>query len=353
MMSIAPDSLVTVYGDTMAFLLLLGLLFHAMVFRHKKDARSYGLFTLLCLITMLNALSNGISYSLHHREIPCPETVRMIMPSIAEFSTLAITFLWLVYIDYKLYDSWERTGYVARVFGTPVALILLLFIVNIPTKFMFAVTSDFTFVSAPEFYIVTAAQYIYGILPIIAYIRYVINHGYKHFFHIAPVVIPTFVSALFTLLTSYSARAFGFAIAIVFLYCSYINRWRFDDDETGFYNRNYINHLKALARGRKADYKSAIIFAADYMAPELKEIFKAEVPKDGEIVRIEKDQLLLLSESTNVSMLEAMSGMIAEGAENYDREHPERPIALSSFYVLRKKNESSEEFIRRINGEIA
>ena len=347
-MSIAPDSLVTVYGDTMAFLLLLGLLFHTMAFRHKKDARSNGLFTLLCLITMLNALSNGISYSLHHSEIPCPETVRMIMPSIAEFSTLVITFLWLVYIDYKLYESWERTGYVARVFGTPVALILLLFIVNIPTKFMFAVTSDFTFVSAPEFYIVTAAQFIYGILPVIAYIRYVINHGYKHFFHIAPVVIPTFVSAVFTLITSYSARAFGFAIAIVFLYCSYINRWRFDDDETGFYNINYIDHLTDLARSGKIDYHSAIYFDIDNFVPEVRDIFKAEVPKDGEIIRVSDKRFLLLSESGSASMITALSGMIQEDADEYDEKHPDATISLSSSGVIRKKNESALDFMARV-----
>ncbi len=351
-MKIATDSIVTLYGDFMAFLLLAGLLVFAYSMRGKKDEKSSGLFSLLVVVTMVNAVSNGASYVLHHQKLGWPFALRMILPSIAEFSTLAVLFIWLIYIDYKLYESRDRTKALERFVRLPVVIILVLFIVNIPTGIMFEVSEDFTFVSKPLFIAVTVFQYIYGILPIVSYIRYIINHGQKQFFHISPIVIPTLISSLFTLVTSYSARSFGFAIAIVLLYFSYINRWRFDD-ETGFFNKNYINYLKILARNKKVDYRGAVFFELNNMPKDLCIQFKEELPKGGEMIRIENDQLMILSESDNNALLVALSDMISDDAEQYDNEHPEKPVELSSFFVHRKKDESAEDFLKRINGEIA
>lgn len=347
-MNVAAESIVTIYGDIMAFLLLLGLLVMASGFRGKKDLKSQGLFTILCVLTMVNCLSNGVSYALHHQSLAMPRMLRMIMPTIAEFSTLAVVFIWLVYVDYKLYESWDRTKMIEKIFRVPVIVILVLFIINIPTGIMFDVAPDFVFEGKPLFYVVTAFQFLYGLLPVAAYIRYVYNHGYKHFFHISPVVLSTLVSAIFTLVTRYSARSYGFAIAIVFLYFSYINRWRFDDDETGFYNINYIDHLTDLARSGKIDYHSAIYFDIDNFVPEVRDIFKAEVPKDGEIIRVSDKRFLLLSESGSASMITALSGMIQEDADEYDEKHPDATISLSSSGVIRKKNESALDFMARV-----
>ena len=351
-MNVSTESIVTVYADTVAFVLVLGLLFMASTFIGKKDEKSSGLFSLLSVLTMINSLSNGISYMLHHQNLGWPFAVRMIMPTIAEFSTLAVLFVWLVYIDYKLYGSWDRTKQVEKIFRVPVIIFLVLSVINIPTGIMFEVAEDFTFVAKPLFYVFSVVQYAYGILPIVSYVRYIKNHGYQHFFHIAPVVVPVFSAAIFTLLSSYSARSLGFAIGLVFLYFSFINRWRFDDDETGYYNRKYLNHIKVLCREKMADYHSAMIFEVSYMADELKNIFKAEVPSDGEIIRIGERKLLLLSESANSSMISALSDMIMDDTDEFDEAHPEAPIDLSAFYVIRRKNESAEDFISRIEGDV-
>ncbi len=350
-MKIVAESIVTIYSDTMAFLLTGGLLFIASSFRAKKDEHSNKLFFLLCVFTMVNALSNGASYMLHHQNLGWPVFARMILPSIAELSTLCGMFMWLIYIDYKLYESWDRTRFVEKYFRLPIIVFGCLFVINLFTGVMFTVNENFEFVATSLFYVVMIFQYGYAVTPIITYIRYYTMHGKKHFFHISPMVIPAAVAAVFTLLSNYSARAFGFAIALVFIYFSYINRWRFDDPETGFYNKRYISHVMAMARDGKKDYHSAMIFEVKNIPIQLINILKAEVPENGEIIRIEKNKLLLFSESSKSSMIRALSALIKDDTDEYDRTHEDEPIDLDVLYSLRKRNESSEDFVKRTESD--
>ena len=285
-MSLAVDSVVTVYSDTMAYVLVLGLTVLYSMFKVDKDTNGNKLFFGLCILTIINALSNGISYALHHQNTGWPAPVRMIMPTIAEFSTLLILYVWFLYCDYKLYKSWDRTKSIYRVFQIPIYVMGVLCIINLFSGIMFEVWEDHTFHGKLLFYFMTVLQYAYGILPVLSISRYIRRHGRLHFFHITPVVVPVLTAALFTLFTDYSARALGFAIALVFLHMSYINLWRFEDRESGFYNGQYINHILALTRESKLDYHSVIEFETANTPEEFYNILRTEMPGKAEIIRM-------------------------------------------------------------------
>ena len=346
-MSIASDSVVTIYSDTMAYILVFGLLAMASRFRVGRDNRSDQLFYWLCVLTIINAVSNGISYGLHHQDTGWAAPVRMIFPTIAEYSTLLVLFAWFVYVDYKLYSSWDHTMWVCKIYQVPIYVIGVFCIINMFTGFMFDVTYEHLFVAKPLFYVFSFLQYAYGILPVIAIIRYVKTHGKLHFFHIQPVVVPVLVGSLFTLFTDYSARSFGFAIALVFLHMSYINLWRFEDRDSGFYNRHYVVHLMHMCREEKLDYHSAIEFNTASTPKEFYDILRVEIPGKAEIIRMDQNRFLLFSESPKASMITLLSSMIQDAADEYDETHKgETPIDLLISYRIRKKNESAENFIK-------
>ncbi|MCR5097585.1 MAG: hypothetical protein K6B14_01405 [Lachnospiraceae bacterium] len=346
-MSLAVDSIVTIYSDTMAFILTLGIFAISSRFKVGNDKYADKMFSRLCILTMVNALTNGVSYTLHHQITGWPAIVRMIFPTIAEYSALIVLFGWFVYIDYKLYGSGDRIRVISHFFQVPIYIMGVLCLVNLFTGIMFEVTEDHIFVAKPLFYVMTILQYAYGILPILAVIRYRKMKGKLHFFHITPIVIPVLTAGIFTLLTDYSARAFGFAIALVLLRMSYINLWRFEDMASGFYNRYYINHIADMSRENKLDYHSAIEFITANTPGEFYDILNSEMPGNAEIIRMDTNRFLLFSESSKSSMITLLSSMIQDASDEYDRQHQEEgPIDLLISYRIRKRNESAEEFIR-------
>ncbi len=346
-MILATDSLVTVYSDTMALVLVLGLFYMTLSFKVGKNEYNDRLFSWLCILTMINAISNGISYALHHQASGWPAFVRMIMPTIAEYSTLMILFGWYIYVDYKLYGSKERSLIISRIFQIPIYVMGVLCVINLFTDIMFEVTENHLFVAKPLFYVFSVLQYAYGIMPVLSIIRYVRMHGKLHFFHVSPIVIPVLSGSLFTLLSDYSARAFGFAIALVLLHMSYINLWRFEDRQSGFYNRFYINYIVDLSKEKRLDYRSAIEFITANTPEEFYDILKTEAPVDAEIIRMEPNRFLLFSESTKSSMIRLLSSMIQEASDEYDEDHRDSgPIDLLISYRIRKKDESADAFIR-------
>ncbi len=348
-MSLATDSILTIYSDTMAYILVIGLMFFSNQFKVGKDQHANTLFFRLCVLTLVNALSNGISYALHHQVTGWPMPVRMIMPTIAEYSTLLVMFGWFLYCDYKLYKSWDRSRSIYRIFQIPVFVMGALCVINMFTGIMFDVWEDHTFHGKFLFYCLTVLQYIYGIFPVLSIIRYIKTHGRLHFFNITPVVVPVLTAAIFTLLTNYSARSLGFAIALVFLHMSYINLWRFEDRESGFYNGQYINHILTLTRENKLDYHSVIEFETANTPDEFYNILRTEMPGKAEVIRMSKNKFLLFSESPKTSMIQLLSSMIQDSADEYDEQHlDEPPIDLLISYHVRRKNESAEDFIRHI-----
>ena len=121
-MSIATESIVTVYSDIMAFFLVFGLYAMFKQYRVGRDEYADRIFNFLCIMSMVNAASDGISYALHHQVLDWPQPIKLIAPTVAEYSTLLVLFAWTLYIDYKLYESWDHVRAVARFFSPPVLI---------------------------------------------------------------------------------------------------------------------------------------------------------------------------------------------------------------------------------------
>ncbi|MCR5032301.1 MAG: hypothetical protein K6A92_05505 [Lachnospiraceae bacterium] len=348
-MNIAVDSIVTVYADIMAFVLVMGLLYMCKSYKVGRDKRADKLFVTLCLMTLINAASNGASYALHHQSSALPAPVRMILPTIAELSVLYVMFLWLLYVDYKIYSSWDRIDRVQKIFFVPVLVVSIAALINLFTGFMFTVDETMMFIARPPFYVLTVFQYAYGILPVVAVLHYVRLHGKLHFFHITPVVVPVVVAALFTLFTDYSARAFGFAVGLVFLHFSYINKWQFDDVESGFYNRHYLDRILELCAAGKRTYKGALQIRVQNPSQAIYDILRQELPKGGELIRTDEHTFLLFTPNARTSMLSLLSCMIEDAAEDYTlaaegRDDP--GISIQS--LTGKKQESTFDFVTRV-----
>ena len=330
MITIAETSVVTVYSDLMAVVLSLGLAFMFHQYRRWKDEPGDTIFVHLCILIVINGLFNGFSYAMHKNVLLWPDALKRLFPTVSEFSALVVLYVWLLYVDYKLYGSRDRVRWVRFYFRLPILILGALCVINLFTGILFTMDESCNFVAKPLFYVLTVMQYVYGIIPILVILHYIKNHGRLKFFHILPVAAPVIAASLFTLFSDYSARAFGFAVGLVFLHCSYANLFRFCDGESGFYNRDYYDQFQKDVKGKKKRCEKIMCFEVKNPVPAFFDILRQELPKDGEIMRIEPHLFLLPLETGNASMQRLLSAMVEEEVSEYEKNHPtEAPIGLT------------------------
>ncbi|MBO6215380.1 MAG: hypothetical protein J6N76_07575, partial [Lachnospiraceae bacterium] len=219
-MIISDQAIVTAYCDTMAALLTLGLLILNSRSKYMTADPGGRMFRILCIGVFISSIANGISYALHGQGLTLPQPILLIAPTIAELSVLITLFFWLIYVDYRIYSSVDRLRFGYRVFAIPVYIFIILSIINFFYPILFYMDENTNFAAKPLFYVMSVMQYFYGIFPVAVILKYYKNHGKLHFFHITPVAVPVTITALFTISTQYSARSFGFAIALIFLHFS-------------------------------------------------------------------------------------------------------------------------------------
>ena len=344
---IAPVSTLTIYLDATAVIICVGLLVLGARSIKGRDRTSERLFGGMLLSLIVSGIANSISYACHYNHLGWPAPLRMVFPTISELTILYYCFIWMLYVDYKLYGSRDRLLRTYRYFQIPVLTFTVLSVVNLFTGILFTVDENMLFIWKTGFYFFCVAQYFYGLYPVFLMIRHALTQKRIQFFHIWPTVVPGVVSALFTLLTPYSARCLGLTIAVVFLYFSYVERWRFNDRESGFFNRHYLDYLLELPEDQLPDYKSAVLIYAEHVDKGLFSILQSDIPFGGELVRLSENLFLLFSESGKTSSVKLISAMFREEAEEHDKNIPEEAhINLVVSYTMRQPEEPVKEFMR-------
>ena len=350
MIQIAQKALATFYVDIFAIVILVGIfvLFHT--YKVKEDRISNRLFILLCVLMFLNALFSMGYAMFRYRETGWPPAARRLLPSLEELSVACIMVLWVLYADYKIFGSRDRIrAKIKSIYFAPILIAALLAAVNIFTGVLFDVGPDMDAIYKPLYYVVILIDIIYGFLPIVLMIRYKKRYGSIHFFSVMPVVFPMLLTSIVSVLTPDSVNALAFATGMVFMLFSYGAGWRYDDQESKLYNRHYIDHLKNLTRDGKKDYHSALFFKAVQASPEYFELLRTQLPREGEMIRTDRDTVLLLLESDRQSTLTYFSDLIQEAVEEYEKDHPERgPMDILVSTAMRKKSESAMDFVNRI-----
>ena len=344
---IAPVSQPTLYMDAMAIVICIGLIVLGARNLNGRDRNAEKLFGLMLVFLIINGLTNAISYSFHFNTPGWSAPVRMIFPTIAELTILYACFAWMMYVDYKLYGSRDRILRHYSLFQIPVIAFTVMAVINLFTGFMFVVDENMQFVWNIGFYFLCFAQYFYGGYPAFLLIRHALNHRKNQFFHIWPTVAPVVLTAVFTLVTPYSPRCLGFTTAVVFLYFSYVERWRFNDQESGFFNRHYVDYLLELEEAKLPNYNSVLIIYAENVNKELFSILESDTPYGGELIRASEHLFLLFSESGRLSSIKLLSSTFRKEAEDHDKTHPDdAPIDMVVSYTIREKGQTIKDFVQ-------
>ena len=348
MIEFSGPTVVTLYLDAMGFLSVLGL---AIISRRLSLHSAPGdrLFLDMCISVMLYAVFNGAAYCFTDPALIISERAAVVLRSVAIAALLVFSFQWLLYVDFMIFGSRDYLFRIYKKHAIPLAAALLMLLINVFTSIAFEPLYGGLFDDKPLYFVLMLPVAVYFIYSILMAKRYSSRVKRLHFFHAKPMALPFAAGLLLTLTTPYSAAPLGSAMGLTCIYFSLVERWRYEDSDTGFYNRAYMKEImESLTKG-DFDYRAAIIFEAKAGSSELVSMLKQLLPRNGEVVRLKENRFLLLLENGDKSLISWITGKIRLLCDKYDRVNPGNEIELCIYEFLREKDESQADFLKRLD----
>ncbi len=319
-MKIAEDVLMTLLSDTFAILIFLGLLTLSDRNRKRRNFEERCFFY-LCLTGLGMAAADGAAYLMIDKSLSSLRLPAILLYTIEEILVLAVVWQWILYIDYQIYNTRDHLKRRYRWTGFVFAVATALYVINIFTGFIFTVDERLVMcweTGYPFMLVMETAGFFY---PVYELYRYSKRRKIVYFMQAWPVIVPVILDVIVSSLTVYSVTALCFASSLTFFYFFMMNRWRFVDESSGFYNSAYMDFLKRLKKEGKRDYNHIIAFSAKKdTSEELCHSLRDNAPSQSDIIRENDGRFLLCTAVTNRDALFDLGVFIKSGAEGNEPE---------------------------------
>ncbi len=207
----------------------------------------------MCRICLLFCLLETGSFALSGKDFPFVRPVLIGINTAVFLLIGVITYLWICYVDYKLFEDVERLRRIYPYLAIPSIVICVLTLVNIFTGLFFYIDGDNVYRRLPLLalpFLVAYGYMTYG--AVLAY--YYRSKLDKYLFLPALVfLLPVYLGGVIQILNHGISLVWACtAIGLTFLYINLQSEETLLDPLTGLYNRNYlvqyIHHLGRKVR---------------------------------------------------------------------------------------------------------
>lgn len=347
MIELSGPTTVTLYLDAMGLFTALGL---TLISRRLNARGNPGdrLFFDMCVSVMLYAVFNGTAYIFTEPEFIVYPLISVILRTVGIACLLVFSFQWLLYVDFMIYGSRDYLFRIYKKHAIPLAFALIILVINIFTGIAFEPLPGGLFDDRLLYNALVLLIGIYFAGSLVMAYRYNRQIKRLHFFHAKPMIVPFVAGLLFTVLTPFSASPMGCAVGLAYVYFSLVERWRYEDRATGFYNHTYVDEILKMTGTGKVEYRSALLLEARQSAGALSDMLTQLLPRDGEVIRLSENSFLLILENGDKALLSWLDGRIGILSGKYDSLNPDIGIGLKITSFTREKGESSKDFIIRV-----
>lgn len=350
MIQISGESVVTIYLNSMAFFMVLGL---CIISTRVKSHEYLGdrIFMDMCIGVMVYAVFSTIEYLFIGPYFEKYYYIAFLSRTVAISTMLVLSYQLLLYVDFMMYGSRD---YLYRKYwkaAIPIVICIALLVINIFTGIVFYESEEgWVYHDTFLYYLILLVMAANFVASIVMAVKYNRNVGHLHFFHMTPMIIPYTVGMLLTIFSTFCAGPIGCAIGMTFIYFSLIERWRYDDEETGFYNRTYVDEVIRRSNKGQADYSIALTFEVAGSPEVLTDVLKGLLPREGEVVRLSNRSFLLLLPGKDGKLGDWISGAVQKMVAEYDRTHPGEELGLEIRSHVRDqdKKENTESFLTNV-----
>ena len=251
-------------------------------------------------------------------------------------------FQWMMYVDYRLYQSRDQLVRRYRILYVPVLIFVIGRILAELAGSVFSLPLDEIFQVDLLFYMDDIFGFLFIVLSAALAFQYKIQNGHRSLFSVLPGAVPMLAGYIVNWFTGYSTIAFGDAAGVALVYIVMAWQQRFYDDN-GFYSMEYLRKIVKSDSSGIERIRGAILFGTTSKeADAFGKILREEVEKDDLIIRGSEKSFVLLTGTGRAEELKFLADMIESAAEE-----DAGGISFTTKCVARKKGEDAKEFIKR------
>ena len=196
-MDLSYRVLAPLFMDMAVIFLLTGMIFNTTIFR-KRGRTDDRLFFGLLLIDTLVALFDMAGYYVDGKHFPGSYGLNLLFLHLYYMLLLLFACLWVLYLDYRVYQSSERTKQAAKVLGVPVVLMEILYLAGIPGRWFFYVDEADHYRYGPGYIFPVLLMIAYGIAGLILILLYAKKHTgsqqVPYILFLLPIIVALVVS---------------------------------------------------------------------------------------------------------------------------------------------------------------
>ena len=307
------------------------------------------LFGLMCRICLALCVLESVGFLLDGKIFPGDREITLLLNTFVFLASVVIAYLWICYVDFKLFESHERLRRIYPIAAIPLLIICGLTVANLFVEVFFGVTQDnvyyrTTLVWIP--YVVVYGYMTYG--AVLAYLYRKRTNRYL-FMPVVAFLIPIYLGSIIQLLCYGLALIFAsVALGLTLLYINLQNEENFLDPLTNLYNRNYLLHyMEQINRQvRKGKQVTGIMLdvndfkhindtyghiAGDGVLRAVGKILLQATGSDSVVVRYGGDEFVILVEHSDQRRVQDILDCIDRELERYNAsgEAP-LPVSLST-----------------------
>ena len=340
---------VSIFLDLASFYLIGGLLLLSNKLSLKENNPRTKFFVLLCIFNLLDSLLSIIWYGsmfITGRTVSFLATVDTFA---SELSFIGFCAGWSAYVLYMLYESKDMvTRGFKKAIRPATGCLVVLVLIN-------GVASHYTESSPKLLGVVTVTSSLIHLIELGFFIgsgvviyRYRRSHLNSPTIRVMPFIVPMVLTMGLTEYMSFSVMSFGCSVALIDLYFSMIEIWKYKDSDQSYYKSEYVEEIVKEAESGKRTLGSALYIDVSGNADELPNIVNAELPHGMELVRINKDDFVVFVESRKQTFLKSLCDIIEDVILEYDEEHPDDLINVEISVLRINDDEPPGDFVGRM-----
>ncbi|MDP4133213.1 MAG: GGDEF domain-containing protein [Bacillota bacterium] len=304
------------------------------------------------------------------------ESANYVVTTLYYISNPLICFLWLMYTDFKIYES--KLGLLKRIrlYAVPCVISAALSLASPFTGWLFSIDEKNGYMRGPYFWMMALACLIYLVLSCGMSIKDIYKNGWEgnKSLSIHLVVFPIGIIAASVIQIMFFGVSIIWVCAMLALASIYINIQNGEistDYLTGLYNRRRLDlHLKRIVKARRKEHLLFAIMldldefksindnyghiAGDSALMKMAELLRQTCKgSDDFIARIGGDEFVILGERTRHEEIKKLMEEIYSNAFAYNQSH-QLPYALmpSMGYTVFSKDDTIDSFLATADREM-
>lgn len=202
------------------------------------------LFFHMVVLSLLLCTAEAVSFCLDGQTFPGARVLYLLLNCLLFLLGMAFTFLWTIYVDYKLFEDRRRLSKRYPLLALPVVVVSLLILANLFTPVFFTLSEDNVYSRTP----MSALLYVVvgGYLAYTVALVYRSRRKVKRYLFLPVLIFLTPILLGIALQMVFYGMSFiwvSVSVGLISLYINIQNEASWVDSLTGLYNRQYLSRF--------------------------------------------------------------------------------------------------------------